>query len=359
MTTVLSLYSGVGGMDLGAHYAGLETVAMCEADPWNRSILNRHWPGVPVYESDEQVTIESLRALGIEHVDIVAGGPPCQPFSVAGKQAGVVDPRHRWPQMARIVDELRPAYVVVENVAGFSDVAEQLVRADLESLGYRTVRFDVPAASVGAPHKRERIFVVGYADCAREDTRSEEGASRHPTGESGGRAVAHAYDLRESQPEGCLRNERGRSGDGSSGTVADSDSAGRGERRGAESVRAELAPVERSGDDWMGDTSERGLRRWPASRQSGQPPFANEGSRTAGTPEPRLGRDAGRTPDRMDTLRWPAPRGAAQHGWEPPRVTSEKHERRKRLKALGNICVPWQVYPIFAAIAESMRERVA
>ena len=150
---LLSLYSGVGGMDYGAHMAGIETVAMCEADPWNRSILNRHWPGVHVYESDEQITAESLRELGIDRIDIVAGGPPCQPFSVAGKQEGTADPRHRWPQMARIIGELRPAFAVIENVAGFSDVAEQLVRADLESLGYRTVRFDLPAASVGAPHK--------------------------------------------------------------------------------------------------------------------------------------------------------------------------------------------------------------
>lgn len=282
-----SMYSGVGGMDYGAHVAGIETVFFCEADAWNRSILNRHWPGVPVFESDEQVTVESLRELGIGSIDILAGGPPCQPFSVAGKREGTADPRHRWPEMARIVAELRPAFVLVENVAGYDDVAEQLVRADLEGIGYRSVRFDIPAASTEAPHARARIFIVAYDD-------------------------------------------------GGTATVADDAFID----RGGLSVR-EAAPI-------------------PVARRRGK----RRGQRNDCAPaQSRLGGVLGRIADRMDAVRWPAPRlvwidddgkewplESPQYEWEPPRVTTERHERRKRLKALGNICVPWQVAPIFAAI---------
>lgn len=128
---LLSMYSGIGGIDLAAHHAGIETVAFCEMDAFCQSILRRHWPGVPIIERDTDVTAETLRQLGIGggYVDIVAGGPPCQPFSVAGRRDGTADERHRWPEMARVVDEVRPAFVLVENVAGFSEVAEQLVRA--------------------------------------------------------------------------------------------------------------------------------------------------------------------------------------------------------------------------------------
>src|SRR5207248_5374871 len=122
-----------------------------------------------IFESDEDVSAESLLSSGVGEIDIIAGGPPCQPFSVAGKQAGVADPRHRWPQMARIVAELHPAWVVVENVGGFLDVAKPLVLPDLERLGYDAWAIQIPAAAVGAPHGRARIFIVAYS----ADERSE------------------------------------------------------------------------------------------------------------------------------------------------------------------------------------------
>lgn len=301
---LLSLYSGVGGMDYGAHIAGIQTVAFCEAEPWNRSILSRHWPGVPIFESDEQVSAESVRALGIGRIDVIAGGPPCQPFSFAGERHGETDSRHRWPEMARIVDELRPAFVVVENVAGFSDVAEQLVRADLASIGYRSVRFDIPAAAIGAPHQRDRIFIVANS----HDFRRE--------GERRGRVLDLDRPPLRHDADGRYRQ-------------ALEHSAGIGPHEGEQRCAA-------------------GLRRCAAGEG---PRRAIGGYRNgAGLAESGLGGVLGRVADRLDAQLWPAPRGAAQHEWEPPRVTTERHERRKRLKALGNICVPLQVAPVFAAI---------
>lgn len=313
---LLSLYSGVGGIDLAAHWAGMRSVAFCESDAWCRKVLARHWPDVPIFESDEHVTRESIH----ERIDIIAGGPPCQPFSVAGKRGGVADPRHRWPQMARIVSELRPAWVCVENVAGFGEVAERLVRPDLEGIGYETIRVDIPAAAVGAPHERNRIFVVAYAN-------------RLPADESlslSKRGVA-------SLTVACRR-------------VADTDSAGLGKRRRAEPVRPQLDPAERSSDAVGNATSGR-IRRWQeqgAARLAALPDEGNE-QREALT---GLGRDASRISDRLDSARWPASRGQEQHEWEPPRVTTERENRRRRLKALGNAVAPMQIYPILAAIYE-------
>ena len=359
---LLSLYSGVGGMDYGAHMAGIETVAFCEADPWNRSILNRHWPGVPSFESDEQITADSLRALGIDRIDIVAGGPPCQPFSVAGKREGTTDPRHRWPEMARIVGELRPTFVVVENVAGFNDVAEQLVRADLESLGYRTVRFDIPAAAVGAPHQRDRIFVVAYTGNEPGGAKPEQQHGEWPgeLGRCGALAMADADELgRECIRGGGVLDRVGapfrHDADGCGGetSMADGDGTGRGERCGSVAMGEEQRPAERGGEAAL---EHAGESRWAWCPERRLLHLIPAEGRRAWSPEPRLGGDLGWVADRLDAVLWPAARGAAQHEWEPARVTTERHERRKRLKALGNICSPVQVLPLFAVIMAVWQE---
>jgi DNA (cytosine-5)-methyltransferase 1 len=343
----LSLYSGIGGMDLGAHIAGIETVGFCEADAFCRGVLRRHWPDVPIWESDEDVTVKSVRErTGGGGVDLVFGGPPCQPFSVAGKREGTVDPRHRWPQMARIVGELRPAWVVVENVAGFGDVAEQLVRPALERLGYETVRFDVPAAGVGAPHRRERIFVVAYAG----------GGGLH-RGEERDMCEAGGVEAQPRNDDDGRDSRGGVRADGADQTgiggfaLAYADDAGRGERCGAESVGSEQRSAECRCGEAVGDTElpRREEHQRLASRAERRPA---SGSRPAGDGrlESRLGGVADGVASWLDALQWPVPRGCDQADYEPPRVTTEKHERRKRLKALGNAVVPVQVLPIFALI---------
>ena len=153
---MLSLFSGIGGLDLAAEWAGIETVAFCERDGFCKQVLAKHWPGVPIHDD-----VRTLRGSDIAGpVDIVAGGYPCQPFSTAGEQRGAGDERHLWPDMLRLVRDLQPAWVVGENVVGHIALGLDAVLGDLEAEGYAARAFCIPACSVGARHKRERVFVV-------------------------------------------------------------------------------------------------------------------------------------------------------------------------------------------------------
>jgi DNA (cytosine-5)-methyltransferase 1 len=157
----LSLFSGVGGIDLAAEAAGTRTVAMCEKDPFCREVLRKHWPGIPIFGD-----IKELRGDDIgSPIDVVHGGFPCQPFSSAGKRRAAADPRFLWPDFMRLVRELRPSWVIGENVDGIVRSGLDGVLRDLESGGYACRAFSIPAGAVCAPHKRGRIFVVAHADC--------------------------------------------------------------------------------------------------------------------------------------------------------------------------------------------------
>lgn len=160
---VLDLFSGIGGFSLGLHRAGMETVAFCEIEPYPQAVLRKNFPGVPIYDDVRTLTAERLRADGIDRIDLVCGGFPCQPFSVAGKQQGKDDHRHLWPEMFRIIQEAKPTWVIGENVAGFVEMALCEVSADLEGAGYEVQPFIIPACAVNAPHRRDRIWIVGYS----------------------------------------------------------------------------------------------------------------------------------------------------------------------------------------------------
>jgi DNA (cytosine-5)-methyltransferase 1 len=121
-------------------------------------VLTKHWPGVPIFDDVCTLTAEDLH----ESIDIISGGFPCQPFSVAGNQLGKNDDRHLWPQFARLIKEIRPTWVVGENVVGVIDLALDDVLADMETLGYSARAFVIPACAVGAKHRRERVFIVGF-----------------------------------------------------------------------------------------------------------------------------------------------------------------------------------------------------
>lgn len=164
---MLSLFAGIGGLDLAAHWAGIETAAFCEIDPFCREILAKHWPGVPIFGDVKKLTKEALRDAGVGPVDIICGGYPCQPFSCAGQRRGAADDRHLWPEMYRVIREIKPAWVVCENVAGHVSMGLDDVLVDLESAGYAAQAFIIPACSVGAPHKRDRVFAVAYANRLR------------------------------------------------------------------------------------------------------------------------------------------------------------------------------------------------
>lgn len=160
---VLDLFSGIGGFSLGLQRAGMRTVAFCEIDPFCRQVLRRHWPKTPIYHDIHQLTARRLHHDNINHIDLICGGYPCQPFSVAGKQRGQRDPRHLWPEMSRLIRELRPRWVICENVAGHVELGLDAVLADLDDSGYTATPFVIPACAVGAPHRRDRVWIVAHA----------------------------------------------------------------------------------------------------------------------------------------------------------------------------------------------------
>lgn len=166
----ISLFSGIGGLDLAAEWAGIETVLFCEKDPYCQKVLSKHWPNVPI--------VEDIRDVRGFSADIVFGGYPCQPYSLAGRRAGCNDERHLWPEMLRIVRECSPAWVVGENVKGHITLGLDNVLDDLETAGYATRAFILPAFAVGAKHGRERVFVVAHSESVRRGNGNDSQNSR-------------------------------------------------------------------------------------------------------------------------------------------------------------------------------------
>ena len=158
---ILDLFSGIGGFSLGLEATGhFETAAFCEIEPYCQKVLKKHWPNVPIFDD-----IRKLKGTDIGTVDIITGGYPCQPFSVAGKQKAEQDPRHLWPEYFRLIQELRPTWVIGENVSGHIKLGLDSVLEDLASEGYSTRTFSISASSIGANHQRERIWIVANSKC--------------------------------------------------------------------------------------------------------------------------------------------------------------------------------------------------
>jgi DNA (cytosine-5)-methyltransferase 1 len=171
---VLDLFSGIGGFSLGLERAGMRTAAFCEIEPYCRAVLRKHWPNVPIYEDVRTLTAGQLRADGIS-VDVICGGFPCQDISVAGQKAGIVDGTRSglWSEIVRLVRDVRPRYVVVENVANLlAGPSEQpgawfgRVLGDLALCGFDAEWEVIPASAIGAPHPRERVWLVAYPNGA-------------------------------------------------------------------------------------------------------------------------------------------------------------------------------------------------
>ena len=164
--TVGSLFSGIGGIDLGLERAGMVTRWFVEWDAHCQNVLRRHWPGVPVYGD-----ITTVDWGTVEPVDVLAGGFPCQPVSAAGKQRAQADARWLWPHFAQAIRHLRPRYVLVENVRNLLAVnggsAMGEVVGELAALGYDTDWDCIPASAVGAPHERDRLWLVAHTDSQR------------------------------------------------------------------------------------------------------------------------------------------------------------------------------------------------
>ena len=304
----MSLFAGIGGIDLAAGWAGFRTILFVEIDLFCRKVLNKHWPGVPIIGDIKDVTkevianatsqrphnqeneqemegkgcnqlhIEQPRVNGAERnrtttippVTLITGGFPCQPVSHAGKRGGKADDRWLWPEMLRVISEVRPTWVVAENVTGLLTMGFYDCLSDLEGEGYETIPFVIPACAVNAPHRRDRIFIVGYAK------------------------KLHQYAGDNQRAEGKAQVPESRNSGGET-DVADTPQPGL-----EGSARAELLEqCQRfaGSDRWKGED-------WWAV-------------------EPDVGRVAYGIPSRVD-----------------------------RLKALGNAVVPQQIYPILKAIAD-------
>ena len=158
----LDLFSGIGGFALAARWAGIETVGFCEIEEFPRKVLQKNFPGVPIHRD-----IHDLDGSEYEGIDLITGGYPCQPFSLAGKRKGAEDDRHLWPEMRRVIAQAKPSWVVCENVYGHVTMGLDEVLADLEGDGYAAQPFVVPACGVGADHKRDRVWVVAHSEGER------------------------------------------------------------------------------------------------------------------------------------------------------------------------------------------------
>jgi DNA (cytosine-5)-methyltransferase 1 len=348
---VLDLFSGIGGFSLGLERAGpFRTVAFCEREPFPQAVLRKHWPEVPIYDDVRTIPTERL-----ERIDLICGGFPCQPWSVAGQQRGTEDDRDLWPAMAALVEELRPTWVIGENVRGFVNEPMGLKRSlsDLESLGYEAAAFVIPACAVDAPHRRDRVWIVANSDNAIGRRGKERRQGWHGQSELHGaeRLAAHADSKVE--PDGAFD---ARQGCGELGAVADADSErryGGAEEHGShgrefvagngEAVADARRHATRASEEMDGDTPKRSQGIFDAANGS------KDVADTCGTHV-----EGQRVTKRIQTKR-SATSSASRWLPEPDvgRVAHGVPRRVDRLKALGNAVVPQVVEQIGRAILEA------
>lgn len=177
--THIDLFSGIGGFSIAAESVGFKTIGFSEIDPYASSGLQRHWPDIPNYGDVRNITRDTVK-----DVTLITGGFPCQPFSVAGKKLGDSDERHLWPELVRILSEIRPRYALFENVPGLLSISGGRVfngiLSDLCKIGYDCIWNLVPASAVGANHRRDRLWIVAHASGCRLQGGLKSGSSGEP-----------------------------------------------------------------------------------------------------------------------------------------------------------------------------------
>lgn len=327
----IDLFSGIGGFALACRWNGIETVQFVEIDPFCQKVLNKNFPGVPIHDD-----IKTFKYDG-DPPFILTGGFPCQPFSCAGKRRGKEDDRYLWPEMLRVVSEAKPRWVIGENVAGFINMGLDQCVSDLENQGYEVQAFVIPACAVGAPHRRDRVWICAHAVNGKHGTsRGQDGETdslqgiNRPSLCSRGleRTDSHATDTKESEREqsGGTRSRReGFTNGCESFTDTESKQTHTTEQRGLHAK-----PCGKDSD--VTHTGNQGLQgsKWPGSHEQRQAAHGSIAERNNTWDEPwlevaaRLCRVDDGLPRRMD--------------------------RANRLKALGNSIVPQVVAEIILAI---------
>lgn len=352
--THLSLFSGIGGLDIAAEKAGFRTVGQCEWADYPTKVLEKHWPDVPRWRDIRTLTKESFyEKTGLRTVDVISGGFPCQPFSLAGKRRGTADDRYLWPEMLRVIEELRPAWVVGENVAGLvsmvksvspfgvesrsvnrtadADYYEAILSrqedmllvslvGDLERIGYEVQPFIIPACAAGAAHRRDRIALVAHSDGGRHIHWRDEKQPAETGKHAQCQISRRCKDVADAEIQRCDHGDDGPDQREAVGEVHAFASSG---------VCAETL------DNAM------------CSRQSGvyrrrQPQIIE--NRCPRLPQSRLGGVVDGIPAWMDRYWLIEP--------DIPRVSKGARNRVDRLKGLGNAVYWPQFYPIFRAIYE-------
>lgn len=314
--THASLFSGIGGFDLAAEWAGWTNAFNCEIDPFCQKILKYHFPDAKQYRDIKTTDFAVWRG----RIDVLTGGFPCQPFSLAGKRKGTEDERHLWPEMFSAIQQIRPRWIVGENVFGIVNwsggmVFEQ-VCSDLEAEGYEIQPFILPACAVGAPHRRDRCWFVAHRADARIETMQE-----------------------------------GQNGIHAAGIVADATRIGRTTRSGETDGRNERAQERQSiqcttdrpfSSGVASDTNRDRCRKF---QSPGQPSYAQEWYRQDGDAKRRIP-DWGAFPTQP-----PVYRRDDGLPFDVDGITFPKW-RNQSIKAYGNAIVPQVALQIFETINE-------
>ena len=348
MLKVTSLFAGIGGIDLGLEATGYyKTTLFSEIDPFCQKILKKHWPNVPIIPDVRDINGKEIET------DVLVGGFPCQPFSVAGKRKGKEDERHLWPEMFRIIKEARPPIVIGENVPGIINTQMALGQcvADLEGEGYKVQPVVLPACSVNAPHRRYRVFIIAMVDTdnlrfpqhSGEEKEKQVRRTETPV-MSGGSFMANSGRSEWWQQPSGNTESVGRGASEKTQWSAHSDSLG-GSGEGAEAVADSVSRNVETGRERQREVRE-------GHQEEGIPSDASSGSETVADTE-RV-HVQGQHDGQGEKQSW-------REGWwavEPElgRVAHGIPDRVHRLKSLGNSLIPAIPYYLGLAILESMKD---